>query len=541
MNGAMYEHPATQANLAPPARARRDRARAGHRLARVARRVRHRPPARAARAARRLRGGARAPAATLDGLKVLVTAGGTREPIDAVRFVGNRSSGRMGFALAEEAARRGADVTVVAANVSLPRRAGIEYVDVADRRRARRGLRRALRRRRRAADGGRRRRLPAGRRARRQAQEGRDRRGTRAAPRAYRGRARPTLAARRRPGQLLVGFAAEHGEGAVAYGAREARPQGPRRRRRQRRRRARHRLRRRARTRSRSSPPDAERHVPRASKAEVAACHPGRGLEPPFIFRHEGAALNGTHRALEPPRGRRASAPQQVAAAVSVARRIAREHPPRGEGPRRHPRATSSSSLLAEGHILVEDYPGVGKTALARALSRSIDCAVRARAVHGRPAARRHRRHQRLQPARGALRVPARADLRQHRDRRRDQPRLAEDAVRPARVHAGAPGHRRRDLARAGAPVPRLRDAEPGRVRGHLPAARGAGRPLHGPRSRSATRTPTRRPGMLAGHEAGDRVLELEAGRRPRRGRSRPSTPPTACTRRARCATTSSP
>ena len=52
---------------------------------------------------------------------MLVTAGGTREPIDAVRFVGNRSSGKMGWALAEEAARRGADVTVVAANVALPR------------------------------------------------------------------------------------------------------------------------------------------------------------------------------------------------------------------------------------------------------------------------------------------------------------------------------------------------------------------------------------------------------------------------------------
>src|SRR4029450_1812841 len=46
--------------------------------------------------------------------------GGTREPIDAVRFVGNRSSGRMGLALAEEAARRGADVTLIAANVTLP-------------------------------------------------------------------------------------------------------------------------------------------------------------------------------------------------------------------------------------------------------------------------------------------------------------------------------------------------------------------------------------------------------------------------------------
>jgi phosphopantothenoylcysteine decarboxylase/phosphopantothenate--cysteine ligase len=67
----------------------------------------------------------------LDGLPVLVTAGGTREPIDAVRFVGNRSSGKMGWALADEAARRGARVTVVAANVSLPRRPGIEYVDVA--------------------------------------------------------------------------------------------------------------------------------------------------------------------------------------------------------------------------------------------------------------------------------------------------------------------------------------------------------------------------------------------------------------------------
>jgi phosphopantothenoylcysteine decarboxylase/phosphopantothenate--cysteine ligase len=66
----------------------------------------------------------------LDGLRVLVTAGGTREPVDAVRFVGNRSSGRMGFALAEEAARRGAQVTVVAANVQLPRSAAVSYVDV---------------------------------------------------------------------------------------------------------------------------------------------------------------------------------------------------------------------------------------------------------------------------------------------------------------------------------------------------------------------------------------------------------------------------
>ena len=64
------------------------------------------------------------------GVRTLVTAGGTREPIDAVRFVGNRSSGRMGFALADAAADRGSEVVVVAANVSLPRRATLQYRDV---------------------------------------------------------------------------------------------------------------------------------------------------------------------------------------------------------------------------------------------------------------------------------------------------------------------------------------------------------------------------------------------------------------------------
>jgi phosphopantothenoylcysteine decarboxylase/phosphopantothenate--cysteine ligase len=65
-----------------------------------------------------------------DGLSVLVTAGGTREPVDPVRFLGNRSSGRMGFALAAAAARRGADVTLIAANVSLPEPAGVRRIDV---------------------------------------------------------------------------------------------------------------------------------------------------------------------------------------------------------------------------------------------------------------------------------------------------------------------------------------------------------------------------------------------------------------------------
>lgn len=65
-----------------------------------------------------------------DGLRVLVTAGGTREPIDPVRYIGNRSSGRMGIALAAAAARRGADVTLIAANVTLPEPAGVRRIDV---------------------------------------------------------------------------------------------------------------------------------------------------------------------------------------------------------------------------------------------------------------------------------------------------------------------------------------------------------------------------------------------------------------------------
>src|SRR5215212_6518765 len=69
-------------------------------------------------------------AGSWDGLRVLVTAGGTREPIDAVRFIGNRSSGRMGLALAERAARRGAEVTLIAANVGLREPAGVRRIDV---------------------------------------------------------------------------------------------------------------------------------------------------------------------------------------------------------------------------------------------------------------------------------------------------------------------------------------------------------------------------------------------------------------------------
>jgi phosphopantothenoylcysteine decarboxylase/phosphopantothenate--cysteine ligase len=65
---------------------------------------------------------------TLAGKRVVVTAGGTREPLDAARFVGNRSSGRMGVALAEEARRRGAEVVLLAANLAVPAPAGVETI-----------------------------------------------------------------------------------------------------------------------------------------------------------------------------------------------------------------------------------------------------------------------------------------------------------------------------------------------------------------------------------------------------------------------------
>ncbi|MEP6909948.1 MAG: bifunctional phosphopantothenoylcysteine decarboxylase/phosphopantothenate--cysteine ligase CoaBC [Actinomycetota bacterium] len=66
---------------------------------------------------------------TLSGKRVLVSAGGTREPLDAVRFVGNRSSGRMGVALADEARRRGADVTLIASNLAIAAPEGVEIVE----------------------------------------------------------------------------------------------------------------------------------------------------------------------------------------------------------------------------------------------------------------------------------------------------------------------------------------------------------------------------------------------------------------------------
>jgi phosphopantothenoylcysteine decarboxylase / phosphopantothenate---cysteine ligase len=151
-----------------------------------------------------------------DGLKVLVTAGGTREPIDSVRFVGNRSSGRMGFALAEEAAALGAEVTVVAANVALARSPRVHYVDVT----TAAELQRACEERFASAD------------VLLMAAAVADYRPAIAADTKLKKDEREELvvalertpdilsglAAIRRADQTVIGFAAEHGDGAVAYG-----------------------------------------------------------------------------------------------------------------------------------------------------------------------------------------------------------------------------------------------------------------------------------------------------------------------------------
>jgi phosphopantothenoylcysteine decarboxylase / phosphopantothenate---cysteine ligase len=218
MNAAMYRHPATQANLSL-LRARGftvlepgtgSLASIGeHGIGRLPE-----PPDLLAAVEAAL---GDPDSAHMAGLRVLVTAGGTREPIDAVRYVGNRSSGRMGYALAEEAARRGAQGTVIAANVSLPAPAGVEVVPVvtaaelaaaceerfdgadvllmaaavADYRPA-------------APHGGKLKKDATGEVLDLRLERTRD--------------VLASLAARRRDGQVLVGFAAEHGEEALAYG-----------------------------------------------------------------------------------------------------------------------------------------------------------------------------------------------------------------------------------------------------------------------------------------------------------------------------------
>lgn len=150
------------------------------------------------------------------GLRLLVTAGGTREPIDSVRYLGNRSSGRMGVALAERALARGAQVTLVAANLSVPAPPGAKLVEVQTAAEMKSACEAEF---------------PACDVVLMAAAVADFRPSEPAAGKIKKSDGGLSilalettddilraLAAKRRPGQVLVGFAAEHGEGAVAYG-----------------------------------------------------------------------------------------------------------------------------------------------------------------------------------------------------------------------------------------------------------------------------------------------------------------------------------
>jgi phosphopantothenoylcysteine decarboxylase / phosphopantothenate---cysteine ligase len=158
------------------------------------------------------------------GLKVLVTAGGTREPIDSVRFIGNSSSGRMGFALAQAARARGAEVTLLAANVALPDPPGVTRYDLA----TAAELQEACEQEFPACDVL----LMAAAVADFRPRERADGKLKKAGRASLELELEPTadvlagLASHRREGQTLVGFAAEHGERAVELARRKLEEKG---------------------------------------------------------------------------------------------------------------------------------------------------------------------------------------------------------------------------------------------------------------------------------------------------------------------------
>ncbi len=213
MNNHMYEHPATQANLerlrergvhvAGPAEGKL--ASAGeHGVGRLL------EPEELLRVCEGLLA-----SGPWHGLRVLVSAGGTREPIDAVRYVGNRSSGRMGLALARAARARGARVTVVSANVALPWPPDVERREVVTAAELQRACEEEFPRcdvllmAAAVADF-----RPVSPSAEKLKKEGRERLELELEPTPD---VLSTLAARRRPGQTIVGFAAEHGPQTISY------------------------------------------------------------------------------------------------------------------------------------------------------------------------------------------------------------------------------------------------------------------------------------------------------------------------------------
>ncbi len=350
MNARMWAHPATQAN-AELLRARGveligpeegELAEGEHGAGRMAE-----PEAIHARCVQLLAGGG-----SLQGRRVVVSAGGTREPLDSVRFLGNRSSGRMGVALAAEARRRGAEVTLLAANLSVPAPAGVEVVETPT---AADLEREALRRS--SADVV----LMA------------------AAVADYRpveahGGKRPksgepwevvleptadilrALGERRVNGQILVGFAAEHGEAGIERARGEAACEGRGPRRLQRRLAQRRGLRR---TRQRG---DSHRSGRRAS---VAQGPPRSGSQARSSTRSRACwgRMDAAGRPGLRAEGSGAEAIDRVVANLGLVMHAPEET-----------LQLCVLCLVAEGHLIIEDFPGVGKTMLAKALARSVDC-----------------------------------------------------------------------------------------------------------------------------------------------------------------------
>ena len=140
------------------------------------------------------------------------------------------------------------------------------------------------------------------------------------------------------------------------------------------------------------------------------------------------------------------------------------------------------AALMCGGHVLLEDVPGTAKTVLARAIGGSIEgvsinriqCTpdLQPTDVTGMSVFDQKTRDFEFRPG---------PDLHERPARRRDQPGDAEDAVGAARGDGGGAGDGRRRDARAAEPVLPARDREPDRVRGDVPAARGAARPLPPP------------------------------------------------------------
>jgi phosphopantothenoylcysteine decarboxylase/phosphopantothenate--cysteine ligase len=227
MNNNMYEHPAVQSNL-ELLRARGATViepDSGRLASKGEQGVGRLPePARLLEACETLLAGApvrsaadvQPPAEIWSGLRVLITAGGTREPIDSVRFIGNSSSGRMGLALATAARARGAAVTVIAANVALARPEGVTWHEV----RTAAELQAACELELPVCDVL----LMAAAVADFRPVEPANGKLKKAGRERLRLELEPTadvlsgLSTKRRPGQTFVGFAAEHGAGALDYG-----------------------------------------------------------------------------------------------------------------------------------------------------------------------------------------------------------------------------------------------------------------------------------------------------------------------------------